>query len=274
MFEKMKKIRYDEDLQIEAYQFNGVAQSFPNHFHQYYVVGLIEAGERQLTVNNQKCRVGPGDLMIFNPMDNHACEQADGDALRYRCLNIKPDIMAETVRQVLAGNELPHFRESVQYKTELAPVFAALHDRIMENGPALEKEELFLLFMEPLLTGHAEFAGRQSFAAERKEIKDVCTFLEHHYADRITLDMLADIACLNKYSLVRLFTLCKGITPYRYLETIRISEAKKLLEQGVGTVEAAYRTGFSDQSHFSSYFSRFIGLTPGQYQAIFREEGK
>ena len=34
-------------------------------------------------------------------------------------------------------------------------------------------------------------------------------------------------------------------------------------------MEAALLTGFSDQSHFTNYFSRFIGLTPGSYREIF-----
>lgn len=36
------------------------------------------------------------------------------------------------------------------------------------------------------------------------------------------------------------------------------------------------RTGFSDQSHFTNYFSRFIGLSPGAYRDIFlkREDEK
>ena len=126
-------------------------------------------------------------------------------------------------------------------------------------------------FMEQLLSKHAEFAGNKAIVPERKEIEDGCTFLEQHYAERITLDMLSDIARLNKYSLVRLFTRYKGITPYRYLETIRIGVAKKLLEQGAEPGQVAQQTGFSDQSHFASYFGKFIGLTPGQYQSVFRE---
>ena len=35
--------------------------------------------------------------------------------------------------------------------------------------------------------------------------------------------------------------------------------------------EAALRTGFSDQSHFTNYFNRVIGLTPGVYREIFLE---
>ena len=30
-------------------------------------------------------------------------------------------------------------------------------------------------------------------------------------------------------------------------------------------------TGFSDQSHFTNYFSRFIGLAPGVYRDIFSD---
>ena len=50
---------------------------------------------------------------------------------------------------------------------------------------------------------------------------------------------------------------------------MRVNEAKKLLEQGVEPVEAAVRTGFADQSHFTNFFKGFIGLTPGQYREIF-----
>ena len=54
---------------------------------------------------------------------------------------------------------------------------------------------------------------------------------------------------------------------------IRIGEAKKLLEQGLPPIEAALQTGFSDQSHFTNYFNRFIGLAPGVYREIFLAKG-
>lgn len=271
MLENLKDIRYDEELGLEAYRFDGVAQAFPNHFHEYYVLGLIEAGQRRLTVNNREYPIGPGDMMTFNPLDNHACEQIDGGGLRYRCLNITAELMQATAQEVLGLRKMPKFTEPVQYRTELAEAFSELHRHIMDGGPSLEKEEAFLLFMEALLSGCAAFDGQETPAAQRREIEEVCAYLQRHYSERITLDKLSEVARLNKYSLVRLFTRHKGITPYRYLETIRISEAKKLLEQGVEPAQVAQRTGFSDQSHFSGFFSRFIGLAPGQYQAIFRE---
>ena len=59
----------------------------------------------------------------------------------------------------------------------------------------------------------------------------------------MTLEELAAVACMNKYSLLRLFTKTEGITPYRYLETIRIGKAKELLAQDLEPAEVALMTG-------------------------------
>lgn len=101
------------------------------------------------------------------------------------------------------------------------------------------------------------------------EVQAVCDYLENNYAEHIVLDELSTIAGMNKYSLLRNFTKLKGITPYRYLENIRVNKAKKLLEKGVEPINAAIQTGFVDQSHFTNFFKNFIGLTPKQYQNIF-----
>jgi transcriptional regulator GlxA family with amidase domain len=74
--------------------------------------------------------------------------------------------------------------------------------------------------------------------------------------------------------LIRNFTKQRGITPYQYLETIRVNYAKQLLEQGIEPIEAAGQAGFTDQSHFTKFFKNFIGATPKQYQNIFADKDK
>lgn len=103
----------------------------------------------------------------------------------------------------------------------------------------------------------------------RQEIELACEYMKQHFAERIYLDQICRYTGLSKSTLLRAFTKSKGVTPYRYLETIRISEAKKLLGQGMAPVDAAIQTGFADQSHFTNYFNSFIGLTPGCYNEIF-----
>ena len=75
----------------------------------------------------------------------------------------------------------------------------------------------------------------------------------------------------SKSSLLRAFTRAKGMTPYRYLQSVRIGAARKLLEEGNSLIDTALKTGFSDQSHFSKFFNMFIGLTPGSYRDIFQK---
>ena len=98
--------------------------------------------------------------------------------------------------------------------------------------------------------------------------------MAEHFAEHITLENLCKCSGLSKSTLLRAFTKSKGVTPYRYLQTIRIGKAKELLEQGVPTVDAAIQTGFSDQSHFTNFFNMFIGLSPAAYRRIFKEGGK
>ena len=106
-----------------------------------------------------------------------------------------------------------------------------------------------------------------------EEIEKTCTFMAEHFADHITLEKLCKCSGLSKSALLRAFTKSKGVTPYRYLQTVRIGKAKELLEQGVTAASAAMQTGYSDQSHFSNFFHMFIGLSPAAYRRIFKEGG-
>lgn len=46
MRKEVRTVVYDEELRLEAYRFEGMKQSFPNHFHEYYVLGFVEGGQR------------------------------------------------------------------------------------------------------------------------------------------------------------------------------------------------------------------------------------
>lgn len=62
---------YDDALHIEAYRFQGFAQPFPNHFHEHYVIGLVEDGQRTLSCKNREYSIAPGDIVLFDPGDDH-----------------------------------------------------------------------------------------------------------------------------------------------------------------------------------------------------------
>ena len=269
MEQETRTVKYDPELKIEAYSFKGIMQKFPNHFHDYYVIGFIESGERCLSCKNREYTIEPGDLLLFNPRDNHTCEQIDGRTLDYRCINVHPETMSKAAFEITGKEYLPYFSPAVIFHSELASLLRELHMIIMEEEKDFRKEEIFFFLLEQLIEEFSEEGIEQSGPEENRETKIICNYLEKNYMKNITLDELSGLTGLSKYYLLRSFTKQKGISPYRYLETIRIDRAKKLLEQGVLPIEAALQTGFTDQSHFSNFFKKFIGLTPKQYMNIF-----
>lgn len=271
MKKEVRIVCYDEDLQIEAYHFKGIVQPFPNHFHEHYVIGFVDAGERCLSCRNQEYTIMKGNILLFNPGDNHSCVQSDDGTLEYRAFNIPQNVMLDLSEEITRHRELPGFSPNVIFDEELTCYLLPLHQLIMDGSREFEKEET-LLIMLTLLIGRYGRPFESCVPESRDEVESACRFLQEHYAQHISLSQICRHVGLSKSTLLRAFTKSKGVTPYRYLEALRINEAKKLLEQGVPPIEAAMRTGFSDQSHFTNFFSMFIGLSPGAYRDIFSKK--
>ena len=273
MQKEVRTVCYDDDLHLEAYRFEGTRQSFPNHFHDYYVIGFIETGTRCLSCRNREYTVRQGNILLFNPDDNHSCAQCDGGTLDYRGLNISKETMLSLVEEITGQRTLPGFSENVIEDDELQCYLRSLHRMIMDGSKEFEKEEMLMLFISLLIEQYGQ-PFSNCIPECSKEIEEILVFISEHFAEHITLEELCKRSGLSKSTLLRVFTRSKGITPYRYLQTVRINKAKELLERGVSPMDAAIQTGFSDQSHFSSFFHMFIGLSPAAYRRIFREGGK
>lgn len=273
MKKEIRIIVYDESLRIEAYRFEGILQPFPNHFHEHYVIGFVEDGERCLSCRNMDYTIKPGNIVLFHPGDNHACVQSDDGTFDYRGLNISKEVMLDLTEEVTGKRELPGFSENVISNDEVICYLRPLHEMVMNGSSDFGKEENLLFLLSALIQNYGQ-PFEQCIPECRQEIENACRFMEQHFAERIVLDQICRQAGLSKSTLLRAFTKTKGITPYRYLETVRINEAKNLLSDGVSPLDAAIRTGFSDQSHFTNYFTRFIGLAPGVYREIFFEKAR
>ena len=226
--QEQRRAYYDKDLKIEAYNLSGVVQKFPNHFHEYYVIGFVEGGKRHLWCRNKEYDVSAGDLILFNPRDNHYCAPIDREPLDYRA--------------------------------------------ILRRASRLEKKEALFFLLEQVLQEYAAPFKEEDISKPDDRIQNLCTYMEEHFSENISLDELLSMTTFGKSYLLRSFTKQVGVSPYRYLQTIRLDKAKKFLEQGIPPVEATAMAGFSDQSHFTNFFKEFIGLTPRQYQKIFLSE--
>ena len=267
--QEQRHVHYDRDLELEAYQLSGIVQKFPNHFHECYVIGFVEGGKRHLWCKNQECDVSAGDLILFNPRDNHCCAPVDGQLLDYRAVNIQPEIMEKSVKEITGRSFRPYFTQNVVFRSDITRSVAALYDAILRHASKLEKEESLFFLLEQLLQEYAEPFSEETISRPNPQIQSLCTYMEEHFSDNLSLDELTAMTTFGKSYLLRSFTKQIGVSPYRYLQTIRLDKAKHFLEQGIAPVDAAAMAGFSDQSHLTNFFKEFIGLTPRQYQKIF-----
>jgi transcriptional regulator GlxA family with amidase domain len=60
------------------------------------------------------------------------------------------------------------------------------------------------------------------------------------------------------------------MSPLEYVHTLRLEEAKQMLESGNQPIEAiANEVGYEDAGFFSALFRRKVNLTPAQYRKRF-----
>src|SRR5690606_32934508 len=75
---------------------------------------------------------------------------------------------------------------------------------------------------------------------------------------------------LPERSFKRRFAHATGMSPLEYVHTLRLEEAKQMLESGALPVEAiANEVGYEDPGFFSRLFRRHVGMTPAQYRKRF-----
>ena len=78
------------------------------------------------------------------------------------------------------------------------------------------------------------------------------------------------LSSLPERSFIRRFTKATAMSPLDYVHSLRLEEAKQMLETEDLPVEAiANEVGYEDASFFGRLFRRKVGLTPAQYRRRF-----
>ncbi|WP_425235392.1 helix-turn-helix domain-containing protein [Ulvibacterium sp.] len=100
-----------------------------------------------------------------------------------------------------------------------------------------------------------------------KRIVQAKLFIDNNFCDKIDLDNISDESHFSKFHFIRLFKDIYGKTPYKYLTSIRIEEAKRHLKKGISVMECCFAVGFDSPSSFTGLFKKEVGFTPKEYQS-------
>lgn len=93
----------------------------------------------------------------------------------------------------------------------------------------------------------------------------ICANLE----EDLSLAEIAASSDLSQYHFARAFRTSTGLTPQQYLMQQRVERAKELLSKAdLPIIEISLRTGFKNQSHFTTLFRKFTKLTPKTWREL------
>lgn len=126
-----------------------------------------------------------------------------------------------------------------------------------------------------LLGDHSE--GQLPFAGARKAqnhddaiVADAQTWIADNYHRANPVAGMTARSGLAPRTFLRRFKTATGYTPTDYVQTLRIEEAKQLLETGTLPVEAiGFEVGYEDPNFFRRLFKRMTGITPARYRQRF-----
>lgn len=95
------------------------------------------------------------------------------------------------------------------------------------------------------------------------KLRRATEYINEHLENDLTLAEIAAVADLSQYHFAREFRKSIGKTPQQYLMLQRVERAKQLLAQPeLPLVEVSLRTGFKNQSHFTTLFRKYTNFTP------------
>lgn len=123
--------------------------------------------------------------------------------------------------------------------------------------------EILLFFTEQFeamisATGHS---SRESV------LDDILHYINHNYADNITLENIAPLFGYNSSYLGRIFSRKMGETFNSYVDHVRIERSKELLRQEDSRIYTiAERVGYRNADYFHIKFKKYVGMSPAEYR--------
>ena len=101
-------------------------------------------------------------------------------------------------------------------------------------------------------------------------LRRIVEYLYENRARDIGMEELTAVVGLSRAQFFRAFKQSLGSSPGRFLEGIRLDEAKRLLERGATREKAASDGGFSSGAAMALSFRRRLGVSPSDYRRWYR----
>jgi len=187
-------------------------------------------------------------------------------------------LLPEFVRETAVENQLGASFDFVEiYKKKdplLTQLALALFDEASSDTPSgrLYADSLIQTLTLHLLKSYSTaplHIQRMNGGLPGYKLRRVKEFIDENLDHDLGLAELSRVASLSQFHFARAFRRSTGLTPQHYLMERRIERAKQLLTDAeLPLVEVSLRTGFKNQSHFTTLFRKFTNVTPKAWREL------
>lgn len=267
----------DFELQYKRDDYLNVVEL---HHHDFYEVFYLVSGDVTYTIESKLYKVLPGDLLLISPKELHQVHiQSERSVYERYVLWLSPDFvqgLSTPESDLLSALEpgRPGYRNQLRLQGgDRSRVLSLLEQLYQEDQTdSFGADLLPRSLLTQLLVTINRLALREALSVEdlsrsSKTVTQVIEYINIHYGDPLSLDLLAEIFFVSKYHLSHEFQRQVGTGVYRYIQKKRLQIARHLLSQGEKPNLVASLCGFSDYAGFYRAFRSEYGTSPREFLA-------
>ncbi len=272
--EDIKRIHTSAALVYVSSAHYGTDWTSVLHTHTCTELFYVIEGSGQFQIGASLYPVKKYDLILINSQVEHTETSSPTDPLEYIVLGVDNLELSRT-----DAADSPFC--IIDYSSQAAQVIAYLRTMLREveqkelGYQAVCQDILNILITQIIRNLNFTATLTPSPTHLTKEGALARRYIDEHFRENITLDLLADLAHVSKFHLSRSFTMAYGISPIAYMVSLRIEESKHLLRTtDFSLAYIARAAGFSSPSYFSQRFKQAEDISPAQYRQKFRVDNR
>ncbi len=260
--------------------------TYPLHQHREYELNFIQNGKglRRIVGDSVELIQDLDLVLIAGENLEHVWEQSDctSEDIREITIQFSPDLFGQ---ELLGKNQFSRIARMLEHATH---GIAFPNRTIMEvyhrlDTLAFEKDSFkqFINCLQLLydLSGSSyRVLASSSFAhaprdRESRRVLKVKEYINEHYAEPLTLEMMADLVGMSPSSFSRFFRQHTDRTFTGYLIDIRLGQAaRELVDTSQNVSEICYQCGFNNLSNFNRIFKAKRGMSPREFRQIYKKK--
>lgn len=247
---------------------------FPLHAHAgEWEVSVVLSGHAQIFFEGRRYEVRAGDIVLKRPGSLHAEKSDHSDPIEQVCMafdHVFPEdekssggdrTLMEQAGPVLRLDDFPL----------LSMISVRIRDMCAGEGAGSELDALCRAFMEVLTAACRKSHAQRSDGRDNLLVREVRSYIDTHYAEKITLEMLSGLYYVSPFYLERVFRRETGFSLRQYQIDRRIGEAERMLVFGEEDIrEIALRCGYDNVQYFYTAFRKHVGCTPKEFKSRYK----